>query len=169
MIDGTVGVSTPSDREVQLTRAFDAPRELVFDALTQPALLRRWSGPTGWSLLVCNVNLRVGGAWRFVVQRPGGKAIGQFGVYVEIARPARLVNTESWEDWDAGETLVTTTLVERGGRTMLTSTVLFPSRQVRDTVLESGFDSGVQEHYDRLAVLLRSGGTSAEASPDRGA
>lgn len=103
---------------------------------------------------MCEIDLRVGGAWRFVSRRPGGKDVGQRGVYREVGPPARLVNTESWEDWNAGELLVTTTLVEDGGKTSFTSTVLFPSREVRDKLLESGMKHGAEANYGRLAELL---------------
>ena len=151
-----VHITTPSDREVMLTRVFDAPGALVFDALTKPELLRRWYGPSGWSLEVCDIDLRVGGAWRFVVRRPDGKAFGQLGVYREIVRGARLVNTESWEDWDPGETLVTTVLTEKAGKTTLTSTMLFPSQEVRDVVVKGGLQSGATQSYEKLAEVLAS-------------
>ena len=93
---GTLQVTTPTDREIVMTRVFDAPRHLVFDALTKPELLARWYGPRGWTLVVCEIDLRVGGAWRFVPRRPDGKEIGQRGVYREIVRPERIVHTESW-------------------------------------------------------------------------
>jgi uncharacterized protein YndB with AHSA1/START domain len=149
-------IATPTDRDVVLTRLFDAPRDLVFDALTTPDLLKRWYGPAGWSLSSCEIDLRVGGRWRFVVRRPDGKGIGQHGVYCEVARPERLVNTESWEDWDAGETLVMTVLTELDGKTMYTSTVRFPSREVRDKVVAAGLQRGVSESYDKLAEVLAS-------------
>jgi uncharacterized protein YndB with AHSA1/START domain len=149
-----VSIATRGDREVVLTRRFDAPARLVFDALTRPDLLRRWYGPEGWTLEVCDIDLRVGGKWRFVARRPDGKVFGQRGVYREIVPGARLVNTESWEDWDPGETLVTTVLAERGGRTTFTATMVFPSRDVRDTILKSGFEGGAKESYDKLAALL---------------
>ena len=147
-------ISTPTEREVVLKRIFDAPRQLVFKALTTPDLLRRWYGPKGWTLILCEIDLKVGGQWHFVVQRPDGKKIGQKGVYREVSPPERLVNTESWEDWDPGETLVTTTLFEADGKTTLTSTSLFPSQEVRDIILKSGLDDGAKESYDRLAELL---------------
>src|SRR5215813_7984905 len=137
-----------------MKRVFDAPRSLVFDALTKPELLKRWYGPTGWSLVVCEVDLRVGGKWRFVSSLPDGKMIGQRGVYREIMPPERLMNTEAWEDWDAGETLVTTILVEQDGKTTYTSTILFPSQEVRDTVVKSGLEHGAAELYDKLDALL---------------
>jgi len=153
---GALQLTTPTEREVTITRAFDAPRGLVFDALTKPELLRRWYGPVGWSLVVCDIDLRVGGAFRLVSRRADGKDVGQRGVYREIVPPERLVNTEWWEDWNPGESLVTTVLVEQGGQTMLTSTVLFPSREVRDTVLNSGMRHGATELYDKLALVLAS-------------
>jgi uncharacterized protein YndB with AHSA1/START domain len=152
----TLNVTTPTDRELVMTRVFNAPRSLVFDALTKPELLRRWYGPSGWSLVVCEIDLRVEGAWRFVSRRPDGKQIGQRGVYREIVAPARLVNTESWEDWNPGELLVTTILVEQAGTTTLTVTSLFPSQEVRDMLIKSGMASGAAETYDKLEEYLAS-------------
>src|SRR5690242_16841403 len=111
----TLTISTPTDREVVLTRVFDASADLVFRALTEPDLIKRWYGPTGWEMVVCDIDLRVGGRWRIVSRKPGGKEIGQSGIYNEIVRPNRIVNSEAWEDWDAGETLVRTTLTELKG------------------------------------------------------
>ena len=152
----TLNVTTPTEREIVMTRVFDAPRHLVFDALTRPELLERWCGPSGWSLVVCEIDLRVGGAWRFVHRRPDGKEVGQRGVYREIVRPERLVNTEWWEDWNPGEVLVTTVLAEQDGQTTLTSNQLFPSQEVRDTLLKLGMTSGAAETYDKLAEYLAS-------------
>ena len=149
-------ITTPSDREVMLTRKFDAPATMVFDALTKPEWLKRWYGPASWTLVVCDIDLRVGGAWRFVVRQPAGKEIGQRGVYQEIDRPNRIVNTESWEDWDAGETLVTTVLSEHDRRTTFQCTILFPSKEVRDTVVKAGLEHGASESYDKLAQVLAS-------------
>jgi uncharacterized protein YndB with AHSA1/START domain len=155
-MSNTLKVTTPSDRELVMTRVFDAPRHLVFDALTRPELVKRWYAAVGWSLVVCEIDLRVGGAWRFVTRRPNGKEVGQRGVYREIVPPERLVNTESWEDWNPGELLVTTVLVEQGGRTTYTNTILFPSQEVRDTLLKAGMTSGAAESYDQLADCLAS-------------
>jgi len=151
-------VTTPSDREITMTRVFDAPRSLVFDALTQPELLKRWGGGApGWSLVVCDVDLRVGGAWRWVTRGPDGSEMGLRGVYQEIVRPERLVTTESFDDpWYPGEALDTTVLVEHGGKTRLTTTVLYPSREVRDAVLKTPMARGVAQGYDRLEDLLAS-------------
>ena len=109
---GTLKVTTPSDREIVLTRVFDAPRRLVFDALTQPELLKRWFGPRGWSMAVCEVDLKVGGAFRFVLRGPDGTEMGMRGVYREIVPPERSVHVESFDDYP-GESLVTTVLVEQ--------------------------------------------------------
>jgi uncharacterized protein YndB with AHSA1/START domain len=154
---GALHIATPSDREIAMTRVFKAPRSLVFDALTRPDLLKRWYGPRGWSLVVCEIDLRVGGAWRFVTRRADGRDVGQRGIYREIVRPERLVNTESWEDWNPGEVLVTAVLAEQGGATTLTSTLLFPSQEVRDTLVKSGMTRGAAETYDKLAECLASG------------
>src|SRR5258708_3670408 len=130
----TLEITTPTPLETVLTRTFDAPRRLVFEALTRPELLARWYGPRGWSLAVCEIDLRIGGAFRLVSHRPDGKDVGQRGIYREIVAPERLVHTETWEDWDAGDVLVTTTLVEQGGTTLLTSIVRYPSQEVRDII-----------------------------------
>jgi uncharacterized protein YndB with AHSA1/START domain len=151
----TVKVTTPTETEVVVTRQFDAPRAMVFDALTKPDLLRRWYCPEGWSLEVCDIDLTVGGKWRFVLRRPDGNAIGQKGVYQEIVRPDRIVNTESWEDWDPGETHVTVVLSERAGKTTLTSSMRFPSREVRDIIVKNGLDKNLNQTYDKLAEVLR--------------
>ena len=152
----TLQITTPTDLEVVVTRAFDAPRRLVFDALTRPELLERWYGPRGWSLVVCEIDLRVGGAFRFVSRRADGKDIGQRGEYREIVPPERLVNTEWWEDWNQGEVLVTTVLVEQGEKTTLTTAMLYPTKEVRDTILNSGLKHGAAELYDKLDEYLAS-------------
>jgi uncharacterized protein YndB with AHSA1/START domain len=152
---GTLQVTTPSDREVVLTRIFDAPRELVYDALTKPELLKRWFGPRGWSLIVCEVDLRVGGAWRFVLRGPDGSEMGMGGVYRELVRPERTVHTETFDDYP-GESVVTGVLVERDRKTTLTGTVLYESKEIRDAVISSGMEHGAAESYDKLAELLPS-------------
>ena len=153
---GTLKVETRGDREIVMTRVFDAPRDLVFKALTTPALLKRWFGPHGWTLTECEVDLRVGGAWRFLSTGPDGRTMGMRGVYREIVRPERVVYTESFDDWaDAGSALITTTLAERDGVTTLTCISLAPSREVRDAVIRSGMEHGAAETYDRLADVLR--------------
>jgi uncharacterized protein YndB with AHSA1/START domain len=156
---GTLQVTTPSDREVAMTRVFDAPRHLVFDAFTKPELLKRWFfGPPGWSLAICEMDLRVGGAYRWVWRGPGGKDMGVGGVYREVAAPERIVATERFDEaWYPGEALITYLLVEQGGKTTLTLTVLYESQEARDTALKTGMTQGVEMGYDRLAELLASG------------
>jgi uncharacterized protein YndB with AHSA1/START domain len=155
---GTLQMTTPSEREIAMTRVFDAPRRLVFDAWTKPELLKRWLGVRGgWSFAVCEVDLRVGGAYRFVWRGPNGKEMGMGGVYREIVPPERLVATEEFDDpWYEGEALYTTVFVEKGGKTTVTTTVLYASRDVRDSVLKSPMERGVAESYDRLAEILAS-------------
>jgi len=155
-MNDTVKISTPTDREVTVERVFEAPRQNVFDALTKPELIKRWYGPEGWSLEVCEVDLKVEGKWRFVLRQPEGKMIAQFGVYKEIAPPERLVNTESWEDWNPGETLVTIALTEENGKTTFTSTMLFPTQEVRDIILKSGLQDTVGPMYQKLSEALAS-------------
>ena len=152
---GTLKVTTPSDREVVLTRVFDAPRELVFTALTTPELLKRWFGPHGWNLVVCEVDLRVGGAWRYVLEGPEGSTMGMSGKYLEIVPGERTVHTEAFDDYP-GDSVVTTVLTEDDGKTTLTGTVLYESKEVRDAVVASGMEHGAAETYDRLAALLPS-------------
>jgi uncharacterized protein YndB with AHSA1/START domain len=164
----TLQVTTPSAREIVLRRAFDAPRRLVFAALTTPALLVRWYGPPGWTLPVCEVDLRVGGAYRFVSRGPDGAEFEMRGRYREIAPPERLMHTERYTDLAPGpddtgaaggpgdEALVTTVLTETGGATTMTSTVRYASPQHRDRVLRSGMEVGAARSYERLAALLAS-------------
>jgi uncharacterized protein YndB with AHSA1/START domain len=152
---GTLTVTTPTDREIVMTRVFDAPRHLVFDAFTKPELLKRWFGPRGWSLVVCEVDLKVGGTFRFVLRGPDGRDMGMRGVYREIVAPERSVHVESFDDYP-GESQVTTVLVEQGGKTTLTATVLYPSREIRDMVAKSGMEHGAAESYDKLAELFES-------------
>jgi len=160
-------ITTPTEREVVVTRVFNAPRQLVYDALTRPELLKRWLEAPGRSLTICEIDLRVGGAYHFVFSGAGKKDVGTRGTYLEIQPGERLVNNESWEDWDAGETLVTTRFDEREGKTMFICTMLFPSREVRDIVLKSGLEHGVTENYDRLEELLAMLATrSAQAAFD---
>jgi uncharacterized protein YndB with AHSA1/START domain len=148
-----LNVTTPTDREIVLTRTFDAPRRLVFDAFTKPLLLKRWFGPRGWSLVVCEVDLRVGSGFRFVLRGPDGRDMGMSGVYREIEPPERSVHTESFDDYP-GESVVTAVWVEEGDKTTLTATVLYASQEVRDAVIRSGMEHGAAESYDRLAEML---------------
>jgi uncharacterized protein YndB with AHSA1/START domain len=148
--------TTPTDREVVMIRVFDAPRNLVFDAMNKPELLKRWLlGPPGWSMTVCEVDLKVGGAFRHVWRRDDGTEMGMGGVYREITPPERIVRTEKFDDYP-GESLCTLLLTEKAGRTTLTHTVIYPSKEARDATLASGMKEGVAASYDRLAGVLAS-------------
>ena len=152
---GETTFTLPSDREIEITRVFDAPRELVFDALTNPEHLPHWFGLRAWTLPVCEIDLRPGGKWRYVMRGPDGQEMGMSGVYREIERPERLVYTESFDDYP-GETINTGVLTEEDGKTTFTATVLYESKEHRDAVIESGMQSGAAETFDRLAEHLAS-------------
>jgi uncharacterized protein YndB with AHSA1/START domain len=149
-------ITTPSDREIAMTRVFDAPRALVFEALTKPELVQQWLlGPPGWSMPVCEIDLKVGGAYRYLWRGPDGTEMGVRGVVREIVAPERLVATERFdESWYPGEALITSVLVERDGKTTLTLTVLYESKEARDGVLKTPMDKGLAQSYNRLAELL---------------
>jgi uncharacterized protein YndB with AHSA1/START domain len=158
MNTGNFKVTTPTDREIAMTRVFNAPRHLVFGALSKPELVKQWLlGPPGWTMPVCEIDLRVGGAYRFQWRGPDGTEMGTRGVFREIASPERFVATERFDDpWYPGESLVTYVLTEQAGKTTLTLTVLYESREARDAVLKSGMEKGVAMSYDRLEQLLAS-------------
>ena len=145
----TLQITTPTDREVVMTRLFDASRSLVFDASTRPELLKRWLMAPGRCMEICEIDLKAGGVYRFVWRGPGKKDVGMHGIYREVVPPERFVRTEAWEDWEAGETLVTTTFEQEGSCTRLTTTVLFPSQQIRDEVLRAGLQHGANESFDQ--------------------
>jgi uncharacterized protein YndB with AHSA1/START domain len=153
---GTLQVTTPTDREIAMTRVFNAPRHLVFDALTKPELVSQWLlGPPGWSMPVCEIDPRVGGAYRFQWRGPDGEEMGTRGVCREIRPPERFVATERFDDpWYPGESLVSYSLAEQDGVTTLTLTVRYESREARDGVLKTPMEKGVAMSYDRLAELL---------------
>ena len=149
-------ITTPSDREIAMTRAFDAPRDKVFDAWTKPELIKRWVGVFGgWKFVVCEVDLKVGGKYRYVWRGPGGEELAMGGVYREIVRPERLVCTEKFDEpWYPGDAVDTTVFVEKRGKTTVTTTVLYASREARDGVLKSPMEGGVAQSYDKLAEML---------------
>lgn len=155
---GTLKLTTRGDREIVMTRAFDAPRTLVWDAFTKPELIKRWLlGPDGWSMPVCEIDLRVGGRYRYVWRNTKGNEMGMGGVYREILPPERIVATEKFdESWYPGEAVGTLVLLEQDEKTTLTQTVLYASREAREAVLKSGMESGVAAGYDRLEKLLAS-------------
>jgi uncharacterized protein YndB with AHSA1/START domain len=154
-------ISARGDREIVMTREFNAPRRMVFDALTQPELVKKWLlGPDGWSMPVCEIDLRVGGAYRYVWRRDShGKEMGMGGTYLEIAKNERIVCTELFDDaWYPGEALLTTTLEEAAGKTTMTTAILYESREARDGVMKSDMERGVGASYDRLAELVAAQG-----------
>jgi uncharacterized protein YndB with AHSA1/START domain len=148
-------VSTPSDQEIRMTRLFNAPRRLVFEAMTRPEHVREWWGRLGdgYSVPGCEIDLRVGGAWRFVNRHPGGEAAFR-GVYQEITPPSRLVFTEIFEEFPDTVSVVTTEFTDEGGQTRMTATVRYPSIEVRDMVLATGMARGAGVSYDRLEDLV---------------
>ena len=151
----TTTITLPSDREVAMTRVVDAPRELVFEAWTSPEHVPHWMlGPGDWTMPVCEIDLRTGGAWHFVWRRSDGSEMEMRGEYREVSPPERLVSTESWGgDWP--ETLNTVVLTESQGRTNITLTILYPSKEARDAALETGMKEGASQSFDRLAERLR--------------
>jgi len=148
-------VTTPTEREIVMTRVFDAPRRLVFEAWTNPEHLPHWMlGPEGWTMPVCEIDLRPGGAWHFVWRRADGTEMAMSGVYKEVTPPERLVSTESWGgNW--AETLNTLTLSEANGKTTITNTILYPSKEARDAALKTGMKEGVSQGFNRLDEYLR--------------
>jgi uncharacterized protein YndB with AHSA1/START domain len=154
---GTLEVTAPNDREIRMTRVFNAPRRLVYDAHTKPELVKRWLGVVGhWSMAVCEIDLTVGGAYRYVWHHIDGDIMGISGAYREIVPLERLVTTELFDGdpWHTGEAIGTATFVEQDGKTTLTVTVLYPTPEVRDTVLKSPMSTGVARSYDNLDRLL---------------
>ena len=156
MTSNALTVTARGDREVVIIRRFDAPRRLVFDAMTKPELLTRWlSGPPGWSLAVCEVDLVVGGAYRYVWKSRDGTMMGMGGVHRDIVPPERIVATQRFdEDWTGGEALSTLVLTEHAGTTTLTNTMIYASREARDAVLKTPMEQGMAIGYDRLAALM---------------
>ena len=144
------------DCEVMVKRSFDAPRHRVFDAFVRPELVKRWLlGPDGWSMPLCDMDPRFGGAYRWAWQKADGTRMGVRGVFREVAPAKRIVHTEQFEPaWYPGEALVTTRFVEEDGRTTLTATIRYPSQEARDVALNSPMKEGMAMSYDRLERLL---------------
>jgi uncharacterized protein YndB with AHSA1/START domain len=151
-----LNVTTPTDREIVVTRVFNAPRNLVFDAWTNPKYLPHWMlGPDGWTMPVCEIDLRPGGSWRFIWRHSNGKEMEMRGEYREVKSPERLVSSESWgPDWP--ETLNTVVFNEHAGKTTATVTLLYPSKEARDAALKTGMKQGMGLSYDRLENYLSS-------------
>jgi uncharacterized protein YndB with AHSA1/START domain len=154
----TLTVQTVGDNELLFMRDFDAPRELVFEAITRPELLRRWMlGPDGWTMPICEIDLRPGGKFRYVWSKDGDE-MGMSGTFQEIDPPERIVHTEAFDqDWTGGETLVTTTLKEAGGRTTLSLRVRYGSAAAREGALKTEMIEFMSDTYDRLASMIASG------------
>ncbi|HKY52438.1 MAG TPA: SRPBCC family protein [Candidatus Limnocylindria bacterium] len=158
---GLVIQASTSDREIVMRRTFDAPRHLVFDAWTKPELLKRWFGQAhGWTMPICEVDLRPGGSYRYVMRGPDGEEVVMRGEYREIVPPERLVTTEvfagfsevGWRPEDA--TVSTMVLTEKEGRTTWTATVVYPSKAVRDAALQSPMESGMSQSFEKLTEVL---------------
>ena len=147
----TFKLTIPSDREIQMTRLFDAPRRLVFEAMTRPEHVRQWWGNLGdgYSVPICEADVRPGGKWRYVNRHPNGEA-EFYGVYREVAPPDRVVFTEIYAPFPDAESVVTVELKDESGKTRFTITSLYPSRDVRDMVLKTGMERGAALSYDRL-------------------
>ena len=148
-------VTTPSDSEIRMTRLFNAPRRLVFEAMTKPEHVKQWWGRLGegYSVPVCEIDLRPGGVWRFVNRHPNGEAAFH-GEYREVTPPSRVVFTEIFEQFPDTVSVVRAELTEEAGNTRLTATVRYPSQQVRDIVIASGMAKGAGISYDRLEDLV---------------
>jgi uncharacterized protein YndB with AHSA1/START domain len=152
-------LSTPGDREIAIERDFNAPRTLVFDAFTKPELVRQWLlGPDGWTMPVCQIDLRVGGAYRYVWRKDSaGIEMGMGGVFREVTTPKKLVATEKFDDaWYPGEAIDATVFEEKGEITKVKLTVLYESKEARDTASRSGMEHGMLAGYNRLEELLAS-------------
>ena len=150
------GVTTPSATEVRMTRLFDAPRHLVFEAMTKPEHVKEWWGRLGegYSVPVCEIDLRVGGQWRFVNRHPKGE-VTFYGEYREITSPSRLVFTEIFAEYPDNVSVVTTVFSDEGKKTRMTVTVDYGTQEVRDIVLGTGMARGAALSYDRLDELVR--------------
>jgi len=154
----TAVVTLPTDRQIQITREFAAPRQLVYKAYTTPELIKRWwSGDRG-EVTSAEVDLRVGGRWRYVMTANGGFEVAFHGEYREVVPNERLVTTEVYEGAPEGEAVVTHIFAEKDGRTTLTILMELPDRESRDAVINSGMEGGMQEsmdHLEQVAISLR--------------
>ena len=160
----TAQVTLPSDREVQVTRSFKAPRSLVFRAFTEPELTRRWMlGPPGWSMPVCEMDVRAGGSYRWRWRSDAdGKEFGFVGTFREVQAPSRIVHTERYDPGTVGdgyptgsESLITTTFTEEGGITTMTVVMDFGSKEARDAAVKTGMTDGMEKSYQLLDRILQ--------------
>jgi uncharacterized protein YndB with AHSA1/START domain len=151
----TFKVSTPSDTDIAMTRTFDAPPRLVFEAMTKPEHVKQWWGQLGdgYSVPVCEIDLRIGGKWRFVNRHPKGE-VTFYGEYREITPPKRLVYTEVFADYPDNVSVITADFVAQGDKTLYTAVCRYPSKEVRDIVMQSGMEHGAALSYDQLEALV---------------
>jgi uncharacterized protein YndB with AHSA1/START domain len=152
-----LSVSTPSEREIRLEREFDAPRERVFAVMIDPALISEWWGPRGTTTTVDEMDVRPGGAWRYVVRNQDGSETAFRGIYREIAAPERIVQTFEWEGMPGYVSVDSAVLEDLGDRTRLVTTSLFHTIEERDGMLASGMEGGAGDTYNRLEELLARG------------
>jgi uncharacterized protein YndB with AHSA1/START domain len=155
---GTAVVTLPAETQILITRTFEAPRHLVYKAYTTPELIKRWWGGDRGEVTIAEVDLRVGGMWRYVMTANGGFEVAFHGEYREIVPNERIVSTEIFEGMPEGEAVSTVTLAEENGRTTLTNLSEYPSKAIRDAVINSGMESGMQEsmdHLEQVALSLR--------------
>jgi uncharacterized protein YndB with AHSA1/START domain len=151
----TTTVTTPAEREIRVEREFDAPRDRVFAAYTDPALIPEWWGPRGTTTVVDRMEVHDGGGWRFVMRSAEGETAFR-GTYREIVPPERIVQTFEWEGMPGHVSVETATFEDLGGRTKVTTTSLFHTTAERDGMLSSGMESGLSESYERLDEVLAS-------------
>jgi uncharacterized protein YndB with AHSA1/START domain len=151
---GKLMLTVKSELEVELTRVFDAPRQLVFEAHSKPEHMKRWWGPRGTTMVGCEMDFRPGGRYRFVLRKEKGQEYAFRGEYREIVPPERLVQTFEFEGMPGSVAVETLTFTERDGKTTLTTTSRMDSIEARDAMLQSGMEAGAAETYDRLEELL---------------
>ena len=148
-------IALPSDREIEITRTFKAPAELVFDCWTIPALIKRWLGFADWTFVTCEFDARVGGKWRFVVKSPDGFEMGSGGEVLELTRPDWIKTTELYDqDWTGGETIVTKSISEHDGISVSVVTILYPTKEARDGARATPMADGMETGFKRLEELL---------------
>ena len=147
-------VTTPSEREIHIERVFDAPRDKVFAAFTNPELIPEWWGPRGTTTIVDEMDVRPGGSWRFVGRGAGGSETAFRGTYREITAPERIVQTFEWEGMPGHVSVETAEFEDLGERTKVVTTSIFHTPEERDGMLGSGMERGMNETYERLDELL---------------
>lgn len=149
-------IETDNDLQLVISREFNAPRELLYRCHTEADLVRRWLlGPPGWTMTVCEIDARVGGKYRYVWREESGTEMGMGGVFRELVRPERIVNTQLFDqDWTGGETVGTMTFTEKDGRTRMHQVILYSSKEARDGALQTGMTEGMQMAYQKLDALL---------------